>query len=95
MLECYYDDDVSSSNDSATESVKVVVATTCSTWKDKYSVSMIMMYTCSYFEYIRKERLMAFFSRKGFPRVNHGVYCAYILCNVMRFYFQQHLLLLL
>ena len=90
------DVDVSASITSTTESARADAATTCSTWKDKYSVSMIMMYACSYFEYIRKERSLGFFSHKGFPRVKHGVYyvCLFMWCDMMWcIYFPLHLLL--
>ena len=37
---------------------------------------MVMMYTCSYSEYIFIRKVVGVFSRKGFPGVNHGVYYA-------------------
>ena len=37
---------------------------------------MVMMCTCSYFEYIFIRKVAGVFSHKDFPKVNHGVYCA-------------------
>ena len=66
--------------------------------KYKYLVSLYTHITCHVnlflLNKIWKETLLGFSPILGFPRINHGVYCAWILCDVMCFYFQQYLLLL-
>ena len=43
---------------------------------------MVMMYLV-YIELLFIRKIARVFSRKGFPREKHGVYCACLLCDVM------------